>query len=182
MPDVALLSARGQLYRSWLPSVFQESPEHLAVIHALAREFDLLYDAIAQVRAQFFPQSADLLLGVWETLLKTTVAPAGATTDQRRATILALIRQSVAEGREWEAAVTDIVGPGWTYTEFVPHGSGTPPIYTILIVLPYAPSSDIFMAAEARIREITPAHIDLQIDSNEGFVLDESELDQEGLG
>jgi hypothetical protein len=66
MPAESALTELGQTFRSWLPVALRDSPDHLAVLHCLAHEVERLEGSIETVRAQFFPQSADLLLKVYE--------------------------------------------------------------------------------------------------------------------
>lgn len=183
MPDPALLTERGELYRSWLPVIFRDSPEHLAVVHALAVETERLEDAIETVRLQFFPQTADVLLKAWEFELRTTVEPVGQTVAQRRNTVLALLARSSSEtGLDWQANVTRLIGPGWSYEEHIAGDATSPPANTVRVVLPFPPGSDLYTQTERLLRDITPAHLDLQLQFSSGFLLDESQLDQEGLG
>lgn len=183
MPAIEALTARGQQWREWLPVRLRESPDHLAVLHALARECERLEEKIEQVRAQFFPQTADILLAAYEAELGTTIEPEGVALDERRQLVLALLARmrSSAAGRDWEADVTRMVGPGWTYEEHDPADPTSPPEYTVLVRLPFAPTSSRYAQVERELREMTPAHLDLQVQYSGGFVLDESQLDQEGL-
>lgn len=163
--------------------VLQDSPDHLAVLHALARESERMEAAIELVRAQAFPQTADVLLGVWEAQLGTTVEPEGQALAQRRETAIALLRRmrGTPAGRDWESNVTALVGPGWSYEEHVPGDAGSPPANTIRVRFPFAPASGSYARAEALLRAITPAHLDIVTQFEGGFVLDQSQLDQEGL-
>lgn len=166
-----------------LPAVFHDSPEHLAMVHCLANEMDRLDARIEIVRRQFFPQTADVLLKVWELMVRVTIEPVGVSVEERRATVLAQLRRMLAspQGRDWVANVTQLVGPGWSYEEHDPDDVGSPPENTVRIRLPFPPSSSSYARAEALIRDITPAHVDLEVGFIGGFVLDESQLDQEGV-
>jgi hypothetical protein len=183
VPDPALLTPMGQKWRGWLPVVLRDSPDHLAVVHAVAKETERLEAAIEQVRAQFVPQTADVLLKVYEAQLGITIEPVGATLDERRMTVLAMLRKqaSTPSGLDWQANVTRLVGAGWTYSEHDPADPSSPPAYTIEVRLPFPPSSTRYAQTERLIRDITPAHLDLIITYAGGFVLDQSQLDQEAL-
>lgn len=178
-----VLTAKGELWRSWLPVVLRDSPDHLAVIHALAVEMELLESRIEEVRRQFFPQHADVLLKVWEFMLRITIEPEGLTIAERREIVLATLRKmrSTPEGRDWVDNVTALVGAGWTYEEHNPADAGSPPVNTVQITLPYPPDSSAYARAEALVRDITPAHLDLVVTFTGGFLLDQSQLDQEAL-
>jgi len=181
--DERVLTERGEVWRSWLPVVLRDSPDHLAVIHACAVEMDRLEAAIDEVRRQFFPQHADVLLKVWEFMLRITVEPEGVTIDERREIVLATLRRmrSTPEGRDWVDNVTALVGPGWIYEEHNPADPGSPPANTIQITLPFPPDSASYTRAESLIQDITPAHLDVVLTYTDGFLLDESQLDQELL-
>lgn len=183
MPRV--LSEMGERWRAMLPVRLRDSPEHLAVINAQAREFEMIEAAAAVVRAQFFPQTADVLLSAWEHELRITIEPEGTTVEERRELVLATLQRmrSTPEGRDWAGNVTALIGPGWTYSEHIPGDVSTPPEGTIRIDLPFPPTSASYARVEALIRVITPAHLDIELASppGSGFTLDVSQLDQEGL-
>jgi hypothetical protein len=179
-----VLTERGELMRSWLPVALQDSPDHLAVVHSYAKELDRAEAAIETVLAQFFPQSATVLLPVYERLLGLTVAPVGWTEAQRQLAVLSQLARMRSDpaGSTWEANVSRIVGnAGWTYETHDPNSAGSPAPNTIRIHLPFAPSSDRYAVTERLIRVITEAHVDLVLTFTGGFVLDESQLDQEAL-
>jgi hypothetical protein len=185
-PDVAgerPLNDLGVYWRDQLPVVLRWSPEHLAVVHAVTREVERLEDRIEQVRRQFFPQTADLLLKVWERQLGLTAEPEGVALDVRRRRVLEKLRQMywAPTGLEWQDALTRLLGAGWTYEEHDPDDPGSPPDYTLRITLPFAPDSSSYALAERMVRDIIPAHLDLILTFAGGFLLDSSQLDQEAL-
>jgi hypothetical protein len=183
MPAESALTPLGVTFRSWLPVILRDSPDHLAVLHCCARELERLEAKIEQVRAQFFPQTADILLKVYEAELKTTIEPAGATLDERRQTVLAMLRKMKAtpSGLDWQENVTRLIGAGWSYSEHDVDEPGSPPAYTIRVELPFPPSSSRYAQVERLLRDITPAHLDLLVVFTGGFILDQSQLDQEAL-
>lgn len=176
-----VLTELGEQMRSWLPVVFRDSPDHLAVINALSREMERAEDAIEQVRRQFVPQTADVLLGVHEAKLGLTIEPVGVSLEERREVVLATETASTAMGSEWVTKVTQLVGPGWSYEEHIPGDVTSPPENTIRIVVPFAPGAGAFGRAKRLIEAFTPAHLDVIVTSATGFTLDESQLDQEGV-
>lgn len=184
MPDPSVLTARGEQLRSTLPVILRDSPDYLALIHPFAMEMDRLDAAKESVRSQFFPASADMLLKAWEAQLGLPIEPPDLTLAQRRNLVFAYLRRQAGtpEGEVWVALVAALVGPGFTYEEHDVDNVDSPPAYTVRVTVPFAPSSGNFRRIEALLREITPAHLDLIVQFSGGFVLDESELDQEGLG
>lgn len=183
MPSEAALTDLSRTFISWLPLALQRSPDHRAVAHAQAKELELLEARIFEVRAQFFPTTATILLKLWERLLRLTVEPEGKTYEERRPIVLATLRNlaSTPEGRAWVANVTSLAGAGWTYQEHVPGDPASPPENTVRIELPYPPTSLLYQQLERLIRAMSPSHLDLIVTFSGGFVLDQSQLDQEEL-
>jgi hypothetical protein len=72
--------------------------------------------------------------------------------------------------------VTAIIGIGWSYVE------QTPADDTVQITVPFAPGTENFLRISELIRRFTPANTDIQIQSVDGFILDESDLDLETFG
>lgn len=178
------LTALGIQMRDALPPVLRDSNDYLAIIHALSRELERLEDSIEVVRAQLNPSTADVLLNAWEWMVKLPVGGAGETIDQRRAKVIGRLRKLLtqAEGQQWVAAITDLIGGGWTYEEHIPGDGSSPPADTLRITLPFAPDTDAYDGAVTQIRELTPAHLDIAWESAGGFILDESELDRDAFG
>lgn len=178
------LTPLGRQLLAALPPFLRTSPDYESVAHASSREFARLEATIEQVRAQFNPQHADLLLSAWETIVRLPVGGRGAAIDQRQHKIVVRLRKllGASEGREWEESITEVVGSGWTYEEHIPGDITSPPVNTIRIALPFAPSGDLYLEALREIRELTPAHLDISFSSGAGFLVDESHLDLEGLG
>lgn len=177
MPRV--LTELGETFRSWLPVAFRDSPDHLAVIHCLASELERLEASIEVVRAQMFPQSADVLLKLWEWQLGMTIEPVGLTLDERRDLVLAgmLKLKGTPSGSDWVENVSKIIGEGgWTYSE---HPVGSP--YTIRVSLPAPPASGTYQRTLSLLRDITPAHLALDVVFAGGFVLDTSQADNQTL-
>lgn len=177
------LTALGMQMRDALPPVLRRSNDYLAVIHACARETDRLEQTIEQTRRQFDPASADLLLNAWETIVRLPVGGQGATVAQRQAKVELRLRKLIgtSEGREWEDQITEMIGQGWSYQEHDPADPTSPAPYTLKITLPFPPAGSAYADALAQIRDVTPAHLALTLDSGTGFVLDESELDIEAI-
>lgn len=179
------LTALGLQMIAALPPVLRNSSDYQAVIHAQSREIALLEATIETTRNQFFPSSADLMLGSWEATVRLPVGGLGATIGQRQARIIQRLQKllGASEGLEWEQSITDLVGPGWSYLEYLAGDPDSPPPSTISIALPFPPDGSAYAEALREIREVTPAHLDIRFASGTiGFILDESELDLEGLG
>lgn len=166
-----------------LPPVLRESADYLAVINALSRECERVASFIEIVRAQLNPATADRLLGVWERITRQTVEPAGLTIEERQAAVIGRLRKmlSIGHGTAWEEQVTVLIGPGWDYEEHIPGDGSTPAAGTLRIKLPFPPEGSRYADAAASIREVTPAHLELEFEAEGGFILDVSELDLETM-
>lgn len=166
-----------------LPPRVQGSIDYQAVIHAQAREVDLLEASMESVRNQFNPATADVLLGAWEAQVWLPVGGAGATVPQRQAKVLLRLQKllGASEGTEWQDQITALVGQGWTYEEHIAGDGTSPPANTLRITLPFAPDGGAYAEALREIREYTPSHLDIEFASAGGFVLDESQIDQQEL-
>jgi uncharacterized protein DUF2313 len=184
MPDPALLTPLGQKFRDSAPVILRDDPDYLGIWHADARELERLAVKIELVRSNFFPQTADLLLKVWEVQVGTTIAPAGKTLDERRQIVAAKLLQMSGDmsGLGWQANLTALIGDSWTYEEHIPGDGASPPENTIRVRLPFPPDSGRYRLVEDMLREITDAHVDIVLVSMGGFLLDQSQMDQEGLG
>lgn len=169
-----------------LPPVIAEDPDIQAVVQVYALEAERLSARLDLLRANLFVQTADELgLPFLERQLRITVNPVGQTVVQRRETILALLKavKASGEGSDWVRLVDGFVGQaGWTYQEHVEGDPTSPPMYTVRVNLPFAPSGNAYEQVRSRIREVTPAHIALVFSSTGGFLLDQSQMDQEILG
>lgn len=177
------LTALGLQMQAALPPALRDSNDYLGIIHPLAREIERLEGCIEQVRSQFSPSTADLLLPAWETQARLAVGGAGASTAQRQQAVVTQLRFALgeSEGREWEARITEMIGPGWTYEEHIPGDGTSPPENTLRITLPFPPDGSAYNAALLKIREVTAAHLEIEFSPAGGFILDESQLDSQEL-
>jgi hypothetical protein len=180
LPDRPLTPLGWEMLRD-LPPVLEEDPHYRAVIHAYAWEVDLLQDRVNRLIAALQPATEDELgLPLWEALLH--LSPSGSRQSRSRVVQSNIQRVGGAtEGRDWEDAVTKLIGPSWTYREHQAGVTGTPPAYTVRVILPYPPTSDRYGDVRRLLREITPAHLDLEVIYEGGFLVDYSQLDLEIL-
>lgn len=184
MPDPDLLTPLGRAFRDAAPVVLRDDPDYLAIWHADARECERLAVKIELVRSQFVPATADVLLKVWEVQVGTTVAPEGATIEERRQIVEArlLMMSADASGLAWQERVTTLIGPSWTYEEHDPDIPGSPPGDTLRVTVPFPPLSNRYQLTERLLEDITPAHVDVVVVSAGGFWLDNSRMDQQDFG
>lgn len=179
MSRPAVLSDRGKAWRAALPPKLRDSYDYLAVINSLSKEMDRLENAAEEVRLEFNPATATMLLGAWEYTFKLPVGGNGVSIALRRQKVIARMRKLLgqSEGREWGAQITEILGGGWTYEEHDPADGTSPADGVIRIVLPFQTGSDRFKEAQIQIREITAAHLELDFTSAAGFQADLSPMD-----
>lgn len=177
------LTDLGRQMRDMLPPVLRRSADYLAVIHPCARELERLGGYIEQVRRQFNPASADVLLNAWETEVRLPVGGRGASIEQRQQKVVARLFKATggSMGRAWEAEITELIGDGWTYEENIPGDLTSPPEGILRIQLPFAPDADRTIEAQNQIREVTAAHLTVEFESLGGFLVDDSHLDIEEL-
>jgi uncharacterized protein YmfQ (DUF2313 family) len=172
VPAVSALSEKGREMIDQLPSWLRDDPDARAVVHCYAMEAERQQDALRAIRADLVPKTAASRgLGWWERILGLTVAPEGQSDLERRDQVLAVLLQlsAGASGAMWEQAILDLIGPGVTYVEEDP--------YTIQITVSFAPDSLDYRRLERIVRTFTPAHLAIVFTGDEGFILDDSQLD-----
>lgn len=168
-----------------LPPFLRDDPDIRAIVYCHAKEAERQEQRLDELLAELFPQSAtEVGLPWWETLMRITVEPEGLTVEERRETVIAYLRKLRGEagGEEWIANVTSLIGPTWSYVEHDPDDpTSSPPPYTVRVSVPFEPGVGEFAATERLIREITPAHLDIELVYSGGFLLDIGELDEQTL-
>jgi hypothetical protein len=175
MPSVGAITDLGWELLDDLPPRVFEDPDIRAVVHCAAKESDRQRELAERVRDNLIPARLDLLgLPWWEYLFKLP-APGAATEAQRRERVLTKTRQTSprVSAKNFKADMDGMVGEGnWEYEEDWP---------AIRVFVPYKPGSEAFLLVENQIRNLTtfPAHLDVILENVEGFVLDESQLDQD---
>lgn len=180
------LSALAREWIEGLPPILRDSRHYQAVIQSLAKECERADAAIETVRRQFNPARADVLLSAWEQITRQPIEPSSLTLAERRVAVIAHLRKmlTIGEGSEWVLQVAALVGPGWSYEEHNPANPASPAPNVLRIQLPWPPTNSRYAEAQRQIREITPAHLQLEYGApaGSGFVLDVSELDVDEMG
>lgn len=160
-----------------LPGWLRDDPDTRAVVHCHAKETERQLAAAEAIRDDCIPLRASSRgLAWWERYFGMTIEPSGWSVEQRRTAVLARLRREppVSSGLAWQEAVTDLIGGGWEYVEY-------PSEHKITLVVSYPPGSEAFELVEQQVPRLPswPAHLELEVVSVEGFVLDLSELDAE---
>jgi uncharacterized protein YmfQ (DUF2313 family) len=146
---------------------------------AVGRELQRVEDRAAAIQQGMFPQNTDdvyRLLSMWELLLGLPVAPPGVALTTRRNLVTAtLASRSQSSGAAWVASVNQAMGgTPWTYQE-------GPAASTITIYISFSPSSFNSVQVQQLVRNITPAHLDLAVAYNQGFVVGEGRVGEDRL-
>lgn len=116
-----------------LPPYEQQSTDVQGFLTAVGNELARVEQGRQEVILNYFPATADTLLGLFEQTLGIPVEPPSLTLAQRQQAVLAYMQglKQGGSGLEWEAAITRVAGTGWTYME------NTPSAYEVEILLPF---------------------------------------------
>lgn len=166
----AVLSAAGERVIAMMPHYYAEDPAVAAVIDPLAKELERLEAFFSLITTQWFPQNAadDYgQLGIREQQLGIPVEPLGISIEQRRNIVHAYERARISgSGEDWKILLTIALGATvWTHKE------NTPGNYDLRITVPYAEGSFTTAQVEALADAISPAHLNLAMQFEQGFVV-----------
>ena len=154
------------------PGWLRETPEWQAFVRCATSEGQRMEELAKQIRDTFIPYRVPTLgLPVWEAILGL---PGLGDESVRRDQVLSGYSGAIPDSRgvRWEEEVTRRIGVGWSYEE---DSAG----FEITITVPFTAGSDAFLSVEPAVRPITPAHLEITVLSAAGFILDQSQLDQE---
>lgn len=163
-----------------IPPYFHGDPPTRQVLNAFGAELERVEEATAMVVAGLFPQTADDtygLLSLWEHLLRLPVAPEYLDTEQRQDRAVARWRaRNGGTGADWIAAVTEAIGSGdWEHEEHQPED------YKVTIWVPWPLESQRLEDAEAAVKVVTPAHLEVIVESREAFNVDIDKVDEDKI-
>jgi len=157
-----------------LPGWAQNEPLYRAACHLAAKESALMRQRLEDIRDSLIPNRRGVvLLEAWEVLTMLPRNPDDQTVTERWDAVIARLRRAVEDpsGFSWVASVTEQIGLGWSYVEEAPD--------TIRVTVPWQPGSEQFVLAGRVLEKMKPAAWKIVLGSEEGFVLDLSELDKE---
>lgn len=177
MPAWSAMTELGLEMLAEIPSWLRDDPDTRAVLHCKAKEVERQRAMAEAIRDDLIPiRAGSRGLAWWERYYGLPIEPLGLTVEQRRTLVLGRIIRDppTSSGLSWQAQVKSLVGGGWTYEENTETAK-------ITIIVAFPPSSDAFELAKERIPLLPswPAHMELELVSEEGFVLDLSALDLE---
>jgi Bacteriophage Mu-like, Gp48 len=140
-----------------VPPFEHESYEIATVLRVVAGELGRIAAAQGGLTQQWFPSTADVLLGQFEQMLGLPVNPANTSLEVRRAIVLAYLRRLRVEGTglDWIASMNSLAGTAWSYAEHDPASPDSPDPYTINVSIPEV----LATVGWNFVRDITPAHI-----------------------
>lgn len=179
MPAWAAITPLGEEMLRETPGWIHEDPDFIAVIHCHAKETERQLEMAAAIRDDCIPTRASSRgLEWWEMYFEMPVNPVGQSVEQRRTSILSRLKREppLSSGLSWEAALTAMIGEGWTYEEH-------PAEFKITLTIPFPPGSETFERVKEQVPKMPswPCHLELELLSSEGFVLDLSQLDAEAF-
>lgn len=175
MPSPAALTDLSRDLLDDLPPRVVEDPDIRAVIHCFAKESERQRALAERVRDNLIPARVDSLgLPWWERLFRLP-DPSLLTEAERKALVLSRSQQTAprVSAKAFSEDMDALVGSGsWEYEEDYP---------AIRVKVPYAPASDAYERLEKGIRQLAtfPCHLDVILENVDGFLLDQSQLDQE---
>lgn len=182
-PHPSAITALGWEMLESIPPFLRDDPDVVAVIHCQAREAERLEGAIEELRRQLNPLTAtDRGLRFMEMLLRLPASGESIQVRRNRVKLRLAALEADPSGRDWIARLSARIGSGWAYEEHVPGDVTSPAAQTLRIRLPYAANSPQWDAALLATREETPAELGLVFISSGGFILDQSQMDVEGMG
>lgn len=188
MPALSLMTPLGLSWLEGLPPAVASDPDIRAVLHCYAKETELIDAKMDWIIDQFFPtRAAATGIGMWEAHFNLQIAPPSQTLAQRRSLVLSYYRSilNAGSGADWEAAVTQLVGPSWSYDEHDPDDAtltATVPDYSLRVLLPFPAGTPDYERARALVAALLPANQHLILGASAGFFLDQGLLDADVLG
>lgn len=158
-----------------MPHYYREDPAVHAVVDSLAQELERVEAFLKLVRHQWFPQfAADDYgqLGLRESQLGIPVEPVGVSVERRRDIVHAYERARLSgSGEDWITLLTIALGATvWEHEENDPGG------YDLRLTIPYFADGYTGTQAEALADAITPAHLNIAFQFDQGFIVDVSRV------
>lgn len=150
------------------------------IIHAYAVELQLAHDRLDNIIEQSFPSTADDLLAAWELTFKLPVNDPAKDLTQRRASVAAAFLNVIGDpsATHVQTVLTALLGSSYRYVEYDPDDpSNTPTPYTILILTSSPLGAEAHGNLMRLLRRLIPANTDIQITTEDGFILDTDHLD-----
>lgn len=174
------LSPTAQRMMDTLPDYYWGEPLYERIVQAWANEIDRLEARLEQIKNGLVPGLADDTLGMlalWEAQLGLPINPPDATVPQRLSKVNAALRKlDAGSAAGYIAALSAAIDTNaWTLLR------DTPANLVDTLQIPYAPGSYNAAQVEEIARRMHPAHRELRMRYEEGFLLDLARLDHDLL-
>jgi hypothetical protein len=111
--------------------------------------------------------------GAWVGVSHSAIAPANTTKVRLRG----LVSNSVLNEVHFVDTATLVLGEPPPGLVFVDNPATGPPAYTIRLAVPFPPTSTRYQQLAELVKVLSPAHLEVEIVYQAGFVLDASALD-----
>lgn len=177
MPRV--LTDRALDFLDMLPPWTHGDPNIQAAIQVMSNEVERIDAKMEEVVNGYFPFLADQYLYLWEASLGLATNLSLSVT-QRQMRVLAFLQRmhNSVPGSTWVTNVTALIGTTWTWTR---HPTGSVPVNTLQINLPYTSTSPQATDLIALLRILTPAEVDIVINYGDGFIIEQSQIEIQPL-
>lgn len=186
------MTARARELIDHIPPIVRKDQLWEALFHPLDLELSRVEAFTEWLHAQTSPATATKAgapnggevggLRLWE-ILCGLPHDESMTEGEMRERLLTHIRGLNTDGSANELrAQTERIAPGTVIEQHDPADPTTPPPNTLRFIVPEGPDAERFADLRRRFDAIIPAHVALEVDSADGFALDLSQTDLEGLG
>lgn len=148
------------------------------LLDAVGRELQRVSDRKDAIQLDFQPSTSPDAFGglqLWELLLGLPVNPPVSITTRRNLVLATLAARGEGSGTAWIDALNKALGgTPWTYQE-------GPSDYAVSIYVPFSSTSFSSTQVGFLARSITPAHLDLLIQYDQGFIIGEGLIGEDRL-
>jgi hypothetical protein len=186
MPRV--VGDRGQDLLELLPPVVRRMPLYMAIMDALGDQLNQLDVALQALFDTMAPTTATDHLDIYEAEVGI-VTPRDSTgvplqsLAARRATVVSFLSRvlGIGGGANWQTMANAFL-PGFSYRTHNSADGTSPAPHVINIFLSISAGSAAAEQAQSLIQSITPAVDQINVTFGEGFILDESPMDDDLMG
>lgn len=175
MPAWSAMTPLGLAMLNEIPSWLRDDPDTRAVLHCKSKEVERQREMARAIRDDLIPlRASGRGLAWWERYYDLPVEPEGLSVEQRRVLVLGRIKRDppISSALSWQEQVTALIGEGWTYEEHTLDAR-----ITVKVAFPVG--SEMYELALVQIPRLRswPAHMEMELVSVTGFLLDLSHLD-----
>ena len=171
------MTPAGQALLDQYPRAFHGAHLLRAICNAKGEEFVLLDTQLDLLQKNTIPSTAEEFLSLFEAELGISIDNPAMTLVERKDAVIAFMQRAAMTGSswDWERVATTILGTGWSWSIGGTNNS------ELTVLSPDAAGTIRAELAEALLETITPATVLINVTYSEGFILDESLLDEDLL-